>query len=138
MNEMQAETGTAIILITHDLGVVAETCRDVLVMYGGNVVEYGTAAQIFGDPKMPYTQGLLASLPRLDASDRRRLIPIQGQPPNLLHLPPGCAFAPRCTYRMPICDEKVPVADFGDGHSARCWLYDDRSIGQRHQPAEAP
>jgi len=135
MNEMQAETGTAIILITHDLGVVAETCKDVLVMYGGNVVEYGTAEQIFEEPKMPYTQGLLASLPRLDERDRRRLEPIKGQPPNLLHLPPGCAFAPRCEYRMPICDEPVPVYAFGGGHTARCWLYDDRSKDQR--PAAA-
>ncbi len=131
MNEMQAETGTAIILITHDLGVVAETCKDVLVMYGGNEVEYGTADQIFEEPKMPYTQGLLASLPRLDAHERRRLEPIKGQPPNLLHLPPGCAFAPRCDFRMPICDEPVPVYAFGEGHTARCWLYDERSKDQR-------
>ncbi len=131
MNEMQAETGTAIVLITHDLGVVAETCKDVLVMYAGNVVEYGSAVQIFAEPKMPYTQGLLASLPRLDTAERQRLEPIPGQPPNLLHLPPGCAFAPRCKYRMPICDEVVPVKDFGSGHTARCWLYDDRSKGQR-------
>jgi len=137
MNEMQAETGTAIILITHDLGVVAETCKDVLVMYGGNVVEYGTAEQIFEDPKMPYTQGLLASLPRLDERDRRRLEPIKGQPPNLLHLPPGCAFAPRCDFRMPICDEPVPVYAFGEGHTARCWLYDDRSKDQRPAAASA-
>jgi len=125
MNEMQTETGAAIILITHDLGVVAEVCKNVLVMYGGNLVEYGSAAQIFKDPKMPYTQGLLASLPRLDASNRRRLQPIKGQPPNLLQLPPGCAFAPRCDHRMDICRQVVPLHDFGDGHIARCWLYED-------------
>lgn len=136
MNEMQASTGAAIIMITHDLGVVAEVCQNVLVMYGGNMVEYGTAEQIFDNPKMPYTQGLLASLPRLDATDKQRLEPIAGQPPNLLRLPPGCAFAPRCKYRMTICDEPVPVYDFGDSHLARCFLYDERAKDQRPVDAE--
>jgi oligopeptide/dipeptide ABC transporter ATP-binding protein len=131
MSEMQRETGAAIILITHDLGVVAEVCENVLVMYGGNMVEYGDAPQIFDTPKMPYTQGLLASLPRLDVRDRQRLEPIPGQPPNLLRLPPGCAFAPRCRYRMPICAEPVPVYDFGAGHVARCFLYDERAKDER-------
>jgi len=131
MNEMQQETGAAIILITHDLGVVAEVCKNVLVMYGGNMVEYGTVEQIFKEPRMPYTQGLLASLPRLDDERRRRLEPIQGHPPNILRLPPGCAFAPRCGYRMPICAEPVPLFDFGQDHVARCWLYDERSRDQR-------
>jgi oligopeptide transport system ATP-binding protein len=131
MNELQRETGAAIILITHDLGVVAEVCKNVLVMYGGNMVEYGSAEQIFEKPRMPYTQGLLASLPRLDDTERRRLEPIKGQPPNLLRLPPGCAFAPRCAYRMPICDEPVPLYGFGEGHVARCFLYDARAEGQR-------
>jgi oligopeptide/dipeptide ABC transporter ATP-binding protein len=135
MNEMQERLGSAIILITHDLGVVAETCENVLVMYGGNMVEYGTAKQIFENPKMPYTRGLLDSLPRLDAAGER-LVPIQGQPPNLLRMPPGCAFAPRCPYRMPICDEPVPLYDFGAGHVARCYLYDERAEGQK--PIEAP
>jgi oligopeptide/dipeptide ABC transporter ATP-binding protein len=131
MNEMQQETGAAIVMITHDLGIVAEVCKNVLVMYGGNMVEYGTAEQIFDTPKMPYTQGLLASLPRLDISERKRLEPIPGQPPNLLRLPPGCAFAARCRYRMPICDEPVPTYDFGGGHVARCFLYDERAKDQR-------
>jgi oligopeptide/dipeptide ABC transporter ATP-binding protein len=131
MNDMQRETGTSIILITHDLGVVAETCKNVLVMYGGNMVEYGTADEIFSRPKMPYTQGLLASLPRLDQRERKRLEPIKGQPPNLLNLPPGCAFAPRCAYRMPICDEPVPLFAFGGAHVARCWLYDESVKNQR-------
>jgi oligopeptide transport system ATP-binding protein len=124
MNELQHETGAAIIMITHDLGVVAEVCKNVLVMYGGNMVEYGNAEQIFGDPGMPYTQGLLASLPRLDDTEHRRLEPIKGQPPNLLRLPPGCAFAPRCVYRMAVCDDPVQLYDLGAGHVARCWLYD--------------
>ncbi|MGA8535077.1 MAG: ABC transporter ATP-binding protein [Candidatus Tumulicola sp.] len=131
MNDLQHETGAAIVLITHDLGVVAEVCKNVLVMYGGNMVEYGTAEQIFSNPRMPYTQGLLASLPRLDDTEHRRLEPIAGQPPNLLKLPPGCAFAPRCAYRMPICAEPVPLYDFGEGHVARCFLYDERVKDQR-------
>jgi oligopeptide/dipeptide ABC transporter ATP-binding protein len=130
MNEMQQRLGSAIVLITHDLGVVAETCKNVLVMYGGNMVEYGSADDIFNRPKMPYTMGLLESLPRLDAAGER-LIPIDGQPPNLLRMPSGCAFAPRCRYRMPICDEPVPLYDFGGGHVARCYLYDERAEGQR-------
>jgi oligopeptide/dipeptide ABC transporter ATP-binding protein len=130
MNEMQQRLGSAIVLITHDLGVVAETCKNVLVMYAGNMVEYGTVDDIFKRPKMPYTLGLLESLPRLDAAGER-LVPIDGQPPNLLRMPPGCSFAPRCRYRMPICDEPVPVHDFGAGHVARCFLYDPRSEGQR-------
>ncbi len=128
MNEMQARLGSAIVMITHDLGVVAETCQFVLVMYAGNLVEYGTAEQIFESPKHPYTMGLLASVPRLDDKSHDRLVPIEGQPPNLLRLPPGCTFAPRCQYRMPICDQPVPLYDFGAGHVARCFLYDE-SLG---------
>ncbi|HEV2737143.1 MAG TPA: ABC transporter ATP-binding protein [Candidatus Elarobacter sp.] len=135
MNEMQQRLGSAIVLITHDLGVVAETCENVLVMYGGNMVEYGTAQEIFEQPKMPYTMGLLESLPRLDQAGSR-LVPIEGQPPNLLRMPSGCAFAPRCRYRMKICDEPVPLYDFGGGHVARCFLYDARADGQKPIPAE--
>jgi oligopeptide/dipeptide ABC transporter ATP-binding protein len=132
MNEMQQRLGSAIIMITHDLGVVAETCQNVLVMYGGNMVEYGTADQIFNHPKMSYTVGLLESLPRLDVRTER-LVPIQGQPPNLLHMPPGCAFAPRCANKMDVCDTPVPLYDFGDGHIGRCWLYDDRADGRKNK-----
>jgi oligopeptide transport system ATP-binding protein len=136
MNEMQQRLGSAIVLITHDLGVVAETCKNVLVMYGGNMVEYGSADDIFNRPKMPYTMGLLESLPRLDAAGER-LVPIEGQPPNLLRMPPGCAFAPRCRYKMPVCDEPVPLYDFGHGHVARCFLYDERTEGVRTLPGES-
>ena len=136
MNEMQRRLGSAIVLITHDLGVVAETCKNVLVMYAGNMVEYGNADQIFHAPKHPYTIGLLESLPRLDKADRKRLVPIEGKPPNLLRLPAGCSFAPRCKYRMPICDEPVPAYDFGAGHVARCFLYDERAAGQRTKDVE--
>jgi len=127
MKEMQQRLGSAIVLITHDLGIVAETCENVLVMYAGNMVEYGSASDIFSAPKHPYTQGLLASLPRLDEKDRARLVPIEGQPPNLLRIPPGCAFAPRCRYKMPMCEQTPPNYDFGGGHIARCFLYDERA-----------
>jgi oligopeptide transport system ATP-binding protein len=134
MNEMQARLGSAIIMITHDLGVVAETCKNVLVMYAGSMVEYGSVEQIFSEPKHPYTVGLLDSLPRLDDSGRKRLVPIEGHPPNLLHLPPGCTFEPRCKSRLPICKEPVALHDFGNGHVARCVLYDEdllkRSLGE--------
>ena len=133
MRDLQKRLNSAIIMITHDLGVVAEVCENVLVMYGGNMVEYGTADQIFNAPKHPYTWGLLESLPRLDEKDRRRLVPIEGQPPNLLHLPTGCAFAPRCRYTQPsFAIEPPPFIDFGDGHLARCWLYkDDKTLDLR-------
>ncbi|MDQ2817619.1 MAG: ABC transporter ATP-binding protein [Candidatus Eremiobacteraeota bacterium] len=124
MRDLQQRLNSAIILITHDLGVVAEVCERVLVMYAGNIVEYGTVDQIFNSPKHPYTWGLLDSLPRLDEKQRKRLVPIEGQPPNLLRLPTGCAFAPRCRYAQP--EHAVvppPLIDFGDGHVARCHLY---------------
>ncbi|MBC5806881.1 MAG: ABC transporter ATP-binding protein [Candidatus Eremiobacter antarcticus] len=133
MGDLQTRLNSAIVLITHDLGVVAEVCERVLVMYAGNMVEYGTADQIFKDPKHPYTWGLLESLPRLDATDRRRLVPIEGQPPNLLRLPTGCSFAPRCRYALPECATvPPPLIDFGEGHVARCILYkDDKSVNLR-------
>ncbi len=143
MRDLQKRLNSAIIMITHDLGVVAEVCENVLVMYGGNMVEYGSADQIFNQPKHPYTWGLLESLPRLDEQGRRRLVPIEGQPPNLLRLPTGCAFAPRCRYTQPsFAIEPPPTIDFGGGHVARCWLYkDDKTLDLRKlsspQPADS-
>jgi len=133
MRDLQKRLNSAIIMITHDLGVVAEVCENVLVMYGGNMVEYGSADQIFREPKHPYTWGLLDSLPRLDEKDRRRLVPIEGQPPNLLRLPAGCAFAPRCRYAQPHhAISPPPTIDFGDGHIARCFLYEkDKTVDLR-------
>jgi len=133
MRDLQKRINSAIILITHDLGVVAEVCERVLVMYGGNMVEYGTADQIFREPKHPYTWGLLDSLPRLDEKERRRLVPIEGQPPNLLRLPSGCAFAPRCRYAQPKhAVLPPPTIDFGGGHVARCFLYEtDKTVDVR-------
>jgi peptide/nickel transport system ATP-binding protein len=97
------------VLITHDLGVVAGQADRVLVMYAGKPVEIGSVDDIFYTPRMPYTLGLLGSLPRLDASDAERLTPIVGSPPSLINLPPGCPFAPRCPLRQPICDVEEPA-----------------------------
>jgi peptide/nickel transport system ATP-binding protein len=127
LNTLQDEFGTAIILITHDLGVVAETADDVAVMYGARVVERGSVRDIFYRPQMPYTWGLLSSLPRLDASGNSRLEPIPGQPPSLINLPVGCVFRPRCEYHQfvpdNLCETVRPALDeVADGHSARCHL----------------
>ncbi|HEY7995005.1 MAG TPA: ABC transporter ATP-binding protein [Candidatus Eremiobacteraceae bacterium] len=139
MRDLQKRLNSAIIMITHDLGVVAEVCENVLVMYGGNMIEYGTADQIFNSPKHPYTWGLLDSLPRLDEKGRRRLVPIEGQPPNLLKLPTGCKFAARCRYAQPKHFEiEPPLMDFGETHVARCWLYEtDKSVDVRQLREEA-
>ena len=140
MRDLQKRLNSAIILITHDLGVVAEVCERVLVMYAGNLVEYGTVDQIFREPKHPYTWGLLQSLPRLDETGRKRLVPIDGQPPNLLRLPTGCSFAVRCRYSLADCPTvPPPLVDFGNGHVARCVLYkEDKNLDLRTVPPHAP
>jgi oligopeptide/dipeptide ABC transporter ATP-binding protein len=107
MNKLQEDFGSAIVIITHDLGVVAETADDVVVMYAAQVVEQGPVESIFRRPHMPYTWGLLGSLPRLDA-DLERLVQIKGQPPSLLNPPKGCRFHPRCPYVMDICTQEDP------------------------------
>ncbi|MDQ3778658.1 MAG: ABC transporter ATP-binding protein, partial [Actinomycetota bacterium] len=124
MNRLQREFGSAIIIITHDLGVVAETADEVVVMYAAKIAERGTVDQIFTRPHHPYTWGLLGSLPRLDM-DVERLVQIQGQPPSLLHPPRGCRFHPRCPYVMNVCKEKepdlLPISD-ERVHLQRCHL----------------
>jgi peptide/nickel transport system ATP-binding protein len=124
MKQLQKEHGTAIVMITHDLGVVAELADDVLVMYGGRVVEQAQVADLFAQPEMPYTWGLLGSLPRLEAvSDRLEQIP--GQPPSLLHPPVGCAFNPRCAYVFERCRQELPdlrKSPVGLDHRFRCHL----------------
>jgi peptide/nickel transport system ATP-binding protein len=124
MNRLQQEFGSAIIIITHDLGVVAETAHDVVVMYAAQIVEHGTVDAIFSRPHHPYAWGLLGSLPRLD-TDVDRLVQIQGQPPSLLNPPRGCRFHPRCPYVMEVCRQSVPelqpVSRDVD-HLQRCFL----------------
>jgi peptide/nickel transport system ATP-binding protein len=125
IRDLQAEFGSAVIIITHDLGVVAELADDILVMYGGKAVEYGAGAELFTRPEHPYTWGLLGSMPRMDRDVRDRLLPIQGSPPSLITLPPGCAFHPRCRYAerngIP-CRTVVPTLAEGDHHGAACHL----------------
>ncbi len=125
MKRLQTEHNTGTLLITHDLGVVAEVCDRALVMYAGQIVESGTVQQIFQSPKHPYTQGLLASLPQIHADSRQRLVSISGQPPDLARLPKGCAFYERCPRRlMDICTQKEPQETvFEDGQTARCFLH---------------
>lgn len=122
VKELTTRLGTAVILITHNLGVVARHVNRMAVMYAGRIVEQGPATEVYAHPKHPYTIGLLASVPRLDKPRKERLVPIDGQPPNLISLPPGCSFMPRCSYRMEICSRERPeLRSVGDSHSTACW-----------------
>lgn len=124
MKDLQKQENTSIIFITHNLGVVAEMCDKVSVMYAGKIVEQGDVDDIFYKPAHPYTKGLLESMPRLDAVEHERLIPIEGTPIDLLNPPQGCNFGPRCKSCMKIClSKKPPVADLGKGHISACWLH---------------
>jgi peptide/nickel transport system ATP-binding protein len=137
LQDLQREFNSAIIIITHDLGVVAEMADDVLVMYGGRSVEYGACKEILTHPEMPYTWGLLSSIPDVSASVDARLIPIPGNPPSLLDPPSGCAFHPRCAHvdKVPggLCVSELPLltpGQHGSGHVKRCHLADPESIYQ--------
>ncbi|QGG55116.1 ABC transporter ATP-binding protein [Paenibacillus sp. FSL W8-1187] len=123
MKTLNRETGTAIMMITHDLGVVAELCERVVVMYAGKIVEEGSVHDILTDPRHPYTQGLIRSIPRLD-EERERLYSIPGQVPRPGAIAQGCRFAPRCEHAMPICGEQLPelIAGARPAHRSRCWL----------------
>jgi len=123
--EMKSRFGMAIMLITHAMGVVAETCQRVVVMYAGKVIEEAPVEQLFAKPRHPYTQGLIRSIPRIDtaATHKARLEAIPGVVPSLLRPPPGCRFAPRCRYAMAKCRETVPpLREVGDGHKVACVL----------------
>jgi peptide/nickel transport system ATP-binding protein len=122
IDRLKDEFNAAVIIITHDLGVVAEHCDNIQVMYAGKAVEFGNTDDIYYNPHHPYTWGLLSSIPRLD-DDLDRLVPIQGLPPSLINVPPGCAFHPRCPYRFEPCDKEVPALIPSDGHhAAACHL----------------
>jgi oligopeptide transport system ATP-binding protein len=124
MKELQKKENTSIIFITHNLGVVAEICDKVSVMYAGRIVEQAKVEDLFYNPQHPYTKGLLASQPRIDEEEPERLIPIEGTPIDLLNPPSGCNFGPRCKDCMKIClTKKPPFADLGDGHISACWLH---------------
>jgi oligopeptide transport system ATP-binding protein len=127
MQEIQARTESAIIMITHDLGVVADMADRVLVMYAGRAVEYGPASEVFYRPLHPYTWGLLESLPRHDVDDKGKLCPIKGQPASLINLPGGCSFHPRCAYAQDICRFQEPhLAEIDAGHSSACHFSGDK------------
>ena len=118
LGNLQKDFGVAIILITHDLGVVAGLCDKVMVMYGGQVMESADRDAIFANPRHPYTRGLLKSVPRLDVQGER-LLTIPGNPPDLLHLPSGCPFSPRCANVQDICRQERPLLKYFDDDSAR-------------------
>jgi oligopeptide/dipeptide ABC transporter ATP-binding protein len=133
LREMKRQFDLSLLLITHDLGVIAETADRVAVMYAGRIVETGAVREIFRNPKHPYTRGLLASIPGGAAGSRLKAI--EGAVPNLASLPPGCSFAPRCRDRMPVCDTRFPVdTTIGDGHSVKCYLYQPEGA---HAPSHA-
>ena len=121
LNELKREFNTAIIMITHDLGVVAGICDQVMVMYAGRTMEYGTAEQIFYHPTHPYSIGLMDAIPRLD-SNEEHLVTIPGNPPNLLHLPKGCPFSPRCQFATEQCQTTPKLTTFNHGQLRNCWL----------------
>ena len=122
MQSLQKKLGMAIIMVTHDLGVIADMCDEIIVMYGGRVCERGTAEDIFYRPSHEYTKGLLKSIPSVDKMGER-LVPISGTPINLLNMPKGCAFCPRCENAMKICiEEAPPEMQMPDGHFASCWM----------------
>lgn len=123
MIELKNRLGMAIIMITHDLGIVASMCEKIAVMYAGHIVEYGTTDEIFYDPRHEYTKGLIRSIPKLDSREHERLVPIEGVPVDMLNPPAGCPFAPRCRKCMKIClRDMAPVMHFSDTHYTQCWL----------------
>ena len=131
MKSLQKKENTSIIFITHNLGVVAEICDRVSVMYAGHIVEQGPVNDIFYNPQHPYTRGLLASTPRLDEDERERLIPIEGTPIDLLNPPKGCNFGPRCKNCMKICLREKPLfTEVGEGHISACWLHLKEAVGK--------
>jgi oligopeptide transport system ATP-binding protein len=123
MKDLRSKINSAIILITHDLGVVANLCDNIKVMYAGMIVEEGSVRDLFYQPRHPYTWGLLKSIPKINQEEKERLIPIDGQPPDLIKPPAGCPFSERCKYAMTICQQQEPPRFvINTGHMAVCWL----------------
>ena len=126
IRDLQKEFNSAVMIITHDLGVVAELADDILVMYAGRAVEYGTAEQVFNNPEHPYTWGLLGSMPRFDKAPTDRLLPIKGTPPSLIRVPPGCPFNPRCDYQPRVgsacVTDRPALVDAGGEHGVACHI----------------
>ena len=136
MMELQQKLGMAIIVITHDLGIVASICKKIAVMYAGRIVEYGSTRDIFYNPMHEYTKGLLNSLPQLSDKNRKRLIPIPGTPVDMLDVPEGCPFAARCANCMKVCLKELPPVIYGsEEHYAACWLANRQiQLGERGGP----
>jgi oligopeptide/dipeptide ABC transporter ATP-binding protein len=131
LRDLNEQTGAAIVLITHNLGVVAGLCKRVLVMYAGEIVEEGTAEQIFEAPQHPYTWSLLRSVPRIDASRHARLLSIEGLPPDLIDLPAGCKFNPRCPFRIERCFGEAPLLEeVAPAQQAACWVTMERAYAE--------
>ena len=127
IKDLQKKHNTSVIIITHDLGVVANLAQDIAVMYSGVIVEKGKCADIFYRPRHPYTWALIESVPRLDLENKQELASIPGTPPDLLNPPKGCPFAARCAHTMKVCQEYRPVfTEFEAGHTSACWLHDAR------------
>ena len=137
MRDLKDQLGMAIILITHDLGIVASMCEKIAVMYAGKIIEYGTADDIFYDPRHEYTKALLKSIPRLDAKEHERLAHISGTPVDMLNPPKGCPFAPRCDKCMRIClKEMPPVTNITDVHYTQCWINQKEAMEQEGYSGE--
>ena len=135
MQEMQEKNGNAIIMITHDLGVVADMADKIMVMYAGRPVEFGTADQIFYESRHPYTWGLIRSIPEQAIDEKKPLTPIHGNPPSLMNLPAGCVFAPRCPYATEKCmNERPERVMSADGHYAACHYAADEDFVKKNAP----
>lgn len=131
MIELKNKIGMSIIMITHDLGIVANMCKKIAVMYGGKIVEYGSTDEIFYNPRHEYTKGLLRSIPKLTETEHKKLVPIEGTPVDMLNPPAGCPFAPRCESCMKICLSRMPeYTVVEDGHYSACWLLQKEAVMQ--------
>lgn len=129
MQELQNQNGMAIIFITHDLGVIAEVCDNVVVMYGGRVVETASVDELFSNPRHPYTQGLLAAIPKLDSPPKSKLTTIEGMVPSLSEMPVGCRFSNRCNYAIDKCREKSPETEaINAKHEVRCFRWKEINV----------
>jgi oligopeptide/dipeptide ABC transporter ATP-binding protein len=136
MKALQSEFGTAIMLITHDLGIVSDLAHRVMVLYAGSIMEYGARDDVFGKILHPYTIGLIKSIPRIQ-EDVERLTAIEGMVPNIYAMPKGCKFAPRCKYACALCEENRPALYDVDGHKVRCFIYGGEWKGDVPDAAKA-
>jgi peptide/nickel transport system ATP-binding protein len=134
MKEMVERFNTSLVIVTHNLGVVARYAQRIYIMYAGRIVEEGTTKDIFGDPRHPYTIGLLKCIPRLDEEEGRKLVPIEGLPPNLINMPPTCAFLPRCSYKTERCSREPwpPITHHYGQHYVSCYI---NTEGKTCEPA---